>query len=250
MAGARPRPPTHPVVLLADRLLDVDARARGAGRRGGGGRADPRRLAGVVPRRRRGDRARRRHPAAGSHGHGAQLPHGRGGLDDDERGPGRSGDGCCAIPARRRTLLAGFTTVRNLGLFVQTGGLLLDVTLMRAIDAGWFPGRASSPPGTPSRPAAATSTPRCSRPGAGGDAAHRRGGHRRRGQPGASGGVVPDQVRRQAHQGARRVASCRSRARQAHSTTPTRSRDRRRGTPPATCGSRTPRTATRASALR
>jgi imidazolonepropionase-like amidohydrolase len=34
----------------------------------------------------------------------------------------------------RTTLLAGFTTVRNLGLFVQTGGLLLDVALMRAID--------------------------------------------------------------------------------------------------------------------
>src|SRR5438874_1382894 len=29
----------------------------------------------------------------------------------------------------RRTLRAGFTTVRNLGLFVQTGGILLDVAL-------------------------------------------------------------------------------------------------------------------------
>ena len=45
-----------------------------------------------------------------------------------------------AVPACRKTLLAGFTTVRNLGIFVQTGGLLLDVSLMRAVDAGWFPG--------------------------------------------------------------------------------------------------------------
>src|SRR2546421_2069383 len=40
----------------------------------------------------------------------------------------------------RRTLRAGFTTVRNLGLFVQTGGLLLDVALKRAIDSGWIDG--------------------------------------------------------------------------------------------------------------
>ena len=52
-----------------------------------------------------------------------------------------------AIPAARKTLLAGFTTVRNLGLFVQTGGLLLDVTLMRAIDAGWIPGPRVYPSG-------------------------------------------------------------------------------------------------------
>src|SRR5206468_6209485 len=40
----------------------------------------------------------------------------------------------------RRTLRSGFTTVRNLGLFVQTGGLLLDVALKRAIDFGWIDG--------------------------------------------------------------------------------------------------------------
>jgi imidazolonepropionase-like amidohydrolase len=40
----------------------------------------------------------------------------------------------------RTTLLAGFTTVRNLGLFVKTGGALLDVALMRAIDNGWVDG--------------------------------------------------------------------------------------------------------------
>ena len=40
----------------------------------------------------------------------------------------------------RRTLLAGFTTVRNLGLFVKTGGYLLDVALAEAIDSGWIEG--------------------------------------------------------------------------------------------------------------
>ncbi|MGY1898580.1 amidohydrolase family protein [Nocardia gipuzkoensis] len=40
----------------------------------------------------------------------------------------------------RTTLLAGFTTVRNLGLMVKTGGYLLDVDLHRAIEHGWFPG--------------------------------------------------------------------------------------------------------------
>jgi imidazolonepropionase-like amidohydrolase len=38
----------------------------------------------------------------------------------------------------RKTLLAGFTTVRNLGLFVRTGGVLLDVALARASDLGWI----------------------------------------------------------------------------------------------------------------
>lgn len=40
----------------------------------------------------------------------------------------------------RATLMAGFTTVRNLGLMVKTGGYLLDVDLGRAIEQGWFPG--------------------------------------------------------------------------------------------------------------
>src|SRR6516162_2478274 len=52
-----------------------------------------------------------------------------------------------AVANARRTLLSGFTTVRNLGLFVQTGGLLLDVTLMKAIDAGWIPGPRIFPAG-------------------------------------------------------------------------------------------------------
>src|SRR5207248_10002734 len=41
-----------------------------------------------------------------------------------------------AVANARRTLRAGFTTVRNLGLFVQTGGLPLDVALKKAIDLG------------------------------------------------------------------------------------------------------------------
>jgi imidazolonepropionase-like amidohydrolase len=47
----------------------------------------------------------------------------------------------------RRTLRAGFTTVRNLGLFVQTGGLLLDVALKKAIDHGWVDGPRIVPAG-------------------------------------------------------------------------------------------------------
>ncbi|WP_327097629.1 amidohydrolase family protein [Nocardia vinacea] len=38
------------------------------------------------------------------------------------------------------TLHAGFTTVRNLGLMVKTGGYLLDVDLGRAIEQGWVEG--------------------------------------------------------------------------------------------------------------
>jgi imidazolonepropionase-like amidohydrolase len=38
------------------------------------------------------------------------------------------------------TLMAGFTTVRNLGLMVYTAGFVLDVDLARAVDQGWFPG--------------------------------------------------------------------------------------------------------------
>ncbi|RDI56109.1 metal-dependent hydrolase family protein [Nocardia mexicana] len=40
----------------------------------------------------------------------------------------------------RTTLHAGFTTVRNLGLMVKTGGYLLDVDLARAIEQGWVEG--------------------------------------------------------------------------------------------------------------
>ena len=47
----------------------------------------------------------------------------------------------------RRTLRAGFTTVRNLGLFLQTGGILLDVALKKAIDRGWIEGPRVVPAG-------------------------------------------------------------------------------------------------------
>ena len=52
-----------------------------------------------------------------------------------------------AIVNCRRTLEAGFTTVRNLGLFVKTGGYLLDVALSRAIDNGWIDGPRIVPAG-------------------------------------------------------------------------------------------------------
>jgi imidazolonepropionase-like amidohydrolase len=52
-----------------------------------------------------------------------------------------------AVANARRTLQAGFTTVRNLGLFIQTGGLLLDVALMKAIDFGWIDGPRVVPAG-------------------------------------------------------------------------------------------------------
>ena len=73
-----------------------------------------------------------------------------------------------AVGNARRTLRAGFTTVRNLGLFVKTGGYLLDVALAKAIDAGWIDGPGSCRPGTPLPRPAGISTRRCSgrsRPG-------------------------------------------------------------------------------------
>ncbi|GAA5061316.1 metal-dependent hydrolase family protein [Nocardia callitridis] len=45
------------------------------------------------------------------------------------------------------TLHAGFTTVRNLGLMVKTGGYLLDVALKRAVDQGWNVGPRIYPAG-------------------------------------------------------------------------------------------------------
>src|SRR3954471_23631151 len=52
-----------------------------------------------------------------------------------------------AVANARRTLRSGFTTVRNLGLFIQTGGLLLDVALKKAIDFGWIDGPRLVPAG-------------------------------------------------------------------------------------------------------
>lgn len=62
----------------------------------------------------------------------------------------------------RTTLDAGFTTVRNLGLMVKTGGYLLDVALQRAVDQGWHAGPRIYPAGHAVTPTAATWTRRCS----------------------------------------------------------------------------------------
>ena len=58
----------------------------------------------------------------------------------------------------RRTLQAGFTTVRNLGLFVQTGGLLLDVALKKAIDRGYVEGPRVIPAGHAISPSSTCAT--------------------------------------------------------------------------------------------
>jgi imidazolonepropionase-like amidohydrolase len=55
--------------------------------------------------------------------------------------------GLRAVANGRRTLRAGFTTVRNLGLFIKTGGYLVDVALADAIDAGWVEGPRVFPAG-------------------------------------------------------------------------------------------------------
>ena len=55
--------------------------------------------------------------------------------------------GLRAVANARRTLGAGFTTVRNLGLFIKTGGYLIDVALADAIAAGWFEGPRVVPAG-------------------------------------------------------------------------------------------------------
>ena len=82
----------------------------------------------------------------------------------------------------KTTLLAGFTTVRNLGLMVKTDGYLLDVDLGRAIDAGFVvgprivsAGHAMSPTGGQPR---AHNVPALRPPH---HAAERRGGDRQRG---------------------------------------------------------------------
>lgn len=55
--------------------------------------------------------------------------------------------GLRAVANGRRTLAAGFTTVRNLGLFIKTGGYLVDVALADAIAAGWVDGPRVIPAG-------------------------------------------------------------------------------------------------------
>jgi imidazolonepropionase-like amidohydrolase len=60
----------------------------------------------------------------------------------------------------RTTLEAGFTTVRNLGLMVKTGGYILDVSLMRGVDNGWFPGPRIFPAGSAISPSGGHLDPR------------------------------------------------------------------------------------------
>ena len=55
--------------------------------------------------------------------------------------------GLRAVANGQRTLAAGFTTVRNLGLFIKTGGYLIDVALAEAIKAGWVQGPRIIPAG-------------------------------------------------------------------------------------------------------
>lgn len=52
-----------------------------------------------------------------------------------------------AVVNGQRTLRSGFTTVRNLGLFVKSGGYMIDVDLAEAIDAGWLDGPRIIPAG-------------------------------------------------------------------------------------------------------
>ena len=109
-----------------------------------------------------------------------------------------------AIPSCRKTLLAGFTTVRNLGLFVQTGGLLLDVTLKKAVDVGWIPGPRIFPSGHAITPTGGHLDPTMFQ----GFAPHVLPLTVEEGiadgvSRGAQGGALPDQVRRRADQGVR-----------------------------------------------
>ncbi len=148
-AGERPKPPSHPVVLKAERMVDVVERVL----------VEPGVV--VVEGEHIRDVAPERVPDDAEVielGDVTLLP----GLMDMELNFLMGGAGSThmsavqddpamkllrAVPACRKTLLAGFTTVRNLGIFVQTGGLLLDVSLMRAVDAGWFPGPRIFPSG-------------------------------------------------------------------------------------------------------
>ena len=148
-AGERPKPPSQPVVLKADRMVDVVERVVVEP---GVVVVEGDRIVDVGPERIPDD------AQVIELGDVTLLP----GLMDMELNFVMGGAGSThmsavqddpvmkvlrAVPACRKTLLAGFTTVRNLGIFVQTGGLLLDVSLMRAIDAGWFPGPRIFPSG-------------------------------------------------------------------------------------------------------
>ena len=75
--------------------------------------------------------------------------------------------GLRAVANGQRTLAAGFTTVRNLGLFIKTGGYLVDVALADAIAAGWVEGPRVIPAGHAICPTGGHLDPeRAERPGA------------------------------------------------------------------------------------
>ena len=138
------------LTLKAAGLLDVDA---GEIVRPGDRRIDDDRIVGV------GGRRRRRRRESSTSATSILLP----GLMDMEVNLLMGGRGenpglsqvqddpptrmLRAVGNARRTLRAGFTTVRNLGLFVKTGGYLLDVALGKAIDAGWIEGPRIVPAG-------------------------------------------------------------------------------------------------------
>ena len=109
-----------------------------------------------------------------------------------------------AVGNARRTLRAGFTTVRNLGLFVKTGGYLLDVALGKAIDAGWIDGPRIVPAGHAITPTGGHLDPTMFAAFAPHTLElHGRGRHRQRGRRDPQGGAIPDQARRAADQGVR-----------------------------------------------
>ena len=146
-----------------------------------------------------------------------------------------------AVGNARRTLRAGFTTVRNLGLFVKTGGYLLDVALGKAIDAGWIDGpahRAGRARDHPDRRAPGPDDVR--RVHARRARADGRGGHRQRGRRDPQGGALPDQARRPADQGLRLGRRHVADRRSWRATLFGRgaARDRRRGAPARAAGRR------------
>ena len=198
---AAPVSDDQPIVLRADRWVDIDA---GEVRSPAVIVVEGDRIAAVNPRRaaerRDRDRPRRRHAAARAHGHGAQHAAGRARAAGTRAATCRTTPRSARCAARsncRTTLLAGFTTVRNLGLFVKTGGYLLDVALARAIDNGWIDGPRLVPAGHAITPTGGHLDPTMfQRLGARHHAAERRGGHRERRARGAQGGPLPDQVRR------------------------------------------------------
>ncbi|MFF2846286.1 amidohydrolase family protein [Streptomyces sp. NPDC058001] len=147
---ARPRTPPPPVLLRAARMLDVD---KGEYVTPGEVLVDGERIAGIAPGtvpentvvRELGDVTllpglmdMEVNLLLGGPDHGSPLN----AVQDDP-----AVRTLRAVANARRTLRAGFTTVRNLGLFVQTGGILLDVALMKAIDHGWIEGPRIVPAG-------------------------------------------------------------------------------------------------------